>query len=477
MATFVDPYADPPQGFVDPYADPEPAPSPSYGRMAWDVAKQIPTALVTGTEAMATFPAQLAGMLPSNPRETELKALVAAQRGGGIADYLPKPQTPAGQATRNVVEFIPAAVGGSTLAIPRALGVGATAGVLSEAAGQATEGGGLEPYARAAGGIVGGVGAARAAERAAAQAAIARTTAGAKAEATQGYANFRGSDLEFHPAVGPHYATPTRASLQREGLTESTADLTHKVLDKIERAPPITPTQLQDRYKELGSVARKAQDGEERLAANIAQERLLQFAENPPPWIVRGGDPAVVGELRNANANWAALKRGENVEKRTITSERKAGATHSGLNLENELRRRLGVLAEPEVRGGFNPREQAAFQKFAEGTYGSNARRWATNFVGGRGGLGALAGATGVGGVGAGQYFGFDPASATGATLLLGLGAAKYSNMAAMQRARELQLMLLARSPYAQAAGGVPGTRVIATQALAAPTLMRLGEE
>ena len=36
--------------------------------------------------------------------------------------------------------------------------------------------------------------------------------------------------------------------------------------------------------------------------------------------------------------------------------------------------------------------------------------------------------------------------------------------------------MLLARSPYAQAAGGVPGTRASATQALAAPTLMRLGE-
>ena len=159
-------------------------------------------------------------------------------------------------------------------------------------------------------------------------------------------------------------------------------------------------------------------------------------------------------ELRNANANWAALKRGENVEKRTITSERKAGATHSGLNLENELRRRIGVLAEPEVRGGFNGASRQHFRNLPRAhtaaTPGAGPRNWSAVvavWVPSR--ELAVSVVSGPANTSASIL-----QLVTGATLLLGLGAAKYSNMAAMQRARELQLMLLARSPYAQAAGG-----------------------
>jgi hypothetical protein len=224
----------------------------------------------------------------------------------------------------------------------------------------------------------------------------------------------------------------------------------------------------------LGSIAKKATDSEERLAANIAKERLLGFLENPPPWVVQGGNPAQGATLlKEANANWAAKMRAENLDRRITAGELRAGSNYSGLNLENELRRRVGVLSDPNVRGGFSPAEQQAFEQYAKGNIASNAPRWIKNILGGGGGLGTLA--AGTAGFGAGQYFGIDPLAQVGAVTLGGLGLAKYGNMRALNRARELQLMLLSRAPYA-AQTGVPGTRAYGALTTLPPTLANLGE-
>lgn len=69
-----------------------------------------------------------------------------------------KPQTTPGRYAETVGEFLPAAVAGPGGAV-RKVGMQAVLpGVASEAAGQATEGTDLEPYARAGAGIVAGVG-------------------------------------------------------------------------------------------------------------------------------------------------------------------------------------------------------------------------------------------------------------------------------------------------------------------------------
>lgn len=64
-----------------------------------------------------------------------------------------QPQTTAGKYAGTVGEFLPAAIGGPA-GLARRAGVAVTAGVGSEAAGQATEGTALEPYARIAGAVV-----------------------------------------------------------------------------------------------------------------------------------------------------------------------------------------------------------------------------------------------------------------------------------------------------------------------------------
>jgi hypothetical protein len=76
----------------------------------------------------------------------------------GVTGDFYKPETTAGEYARTVGEFLPASIAGPG-GIIRKVGMQAVLpGVASEAAGQATEGTPIEPYARAAAGIAAGVG-------------------------------------------------------------------------------------------------------------------------------------------------------------------------------------------------------------------------------------------------------------------------------------------------------------------------------
>ena len=139
------------------------------------------------------------------------------------------------------------------------------------------------------------------------------------------------------------------------------------------------------------------------------------------------------------------MSRAELVGQRIAAGELRAGANYSGLNLENELRRRVGSLGLPERQGGMRgatEAEREAFTSFGQGTFRSNAPRWIKNVLGGGGGLGATA--AGAAGFGAGVLL-----SASIRSLLrarrrwMGLGLAKYGNLNALRRAREFELMLL----------------------------------
>jgi len=486
------------EGYPDPYADLRVKPSRSVGQQALDVAKQIPAGLVAGTEAIATFPAQIAGLvgpladkgLPSwlvDPeavrQQEELRALGSKARGGGIADYLPKPETTAGEYARTGAEFVPAAIGGGAGSPIRAGVVGLTTGLASEGAGQLTKGTAAEPYARIGTALATGHVAGRMAEAGAVRNAITDLREGAEREANRLYTQFRNSGFQLDPATGAHYAVPTRAFLATEGLSPITAEPVHRVLDAIERTPFTNPAQLQERYKELGALARSP-DSSVRRAAGLAQERLLQLAENPPPYLIAAGDPAAGVELlRRANADWAGLARAERASTAINAAELRAASQYSGLNLENQLRQRLAPLSDPRLRAGFSPDEQRAIRGFTQESYpGANIVRYGRHYLGGGGGLGALAAGTAASGAGA--YYGMDPLAYGGATTLAGLGLAMYGNRRALNAARDLELRLLQRTPYA-AQAGVDVTQprgmtflapLMADQRTGPPTLADLGD-
>ena len=220
---------------VDQHAEQPPSPlGKEIIRQGIDVAKQIPSGLPPVLRAIACVPGAGNGLrrrpgrkdtrLCSQPgasrRAAKLLELTKPAREG-IAQYLPTPETTAGQLARTASEFIPSGVAGARrLSIPSAAGVGATAGLTSEAAGQAAEGTPYEPIARMAGGLVGGAGAARQAEAAAARTAVPSLEEGFKA-AGKLYDQFRASGLNYNPNIGPQFSQAIKSELASRGLTDS----------------------------------------------------------------------------------------------------------------------------------------------------------------------------------------------------------------------------------------------------------------
>ena len=162
----------------------------------------------------------------------------------------------------------------------------------------------------------------------------------------------------------------------------------HDNLDKIATSRPFTtPQKFHEAYQELGAVARGRQNSNGKTAASIAQERLLGMLERMPPSFITGGDPrAGALLLQQANQNWAAAKRAENVSGRIVKAEQVASGQYSGLGLENELRRRMGVLGLPPEAAGNRPpsrgftEDERRSSKIRQGTtkvrrYGRCARR------------------------------------------------------------------------------------------------------
>ena len=171
-----DPFGHIGQAEEDPFADIG-APSPlgrEVGRQALDVGKQALSAVPGALESALTFPAnvtgfvgglveKIPGLAPSPEQAADRAKLLELTEGARnpITRYLPEPETRAGQLTRQGVETalttgLSPFRGG--LSVPRAAGVGATAGVTGEAARQATEGTAAEPYAQIGGTLIGGIG-------------------------------------------------------------------------------------------------------------------------------------------------------------------------------------------------------------------------------------------------------------------------------------------------------------------------------
>ena len=183
-------------------------------RSAVDVGKQIPSVVVGAAESALTFPAQATGLLgglvekipgfaPSLEQAADRAKLLELTAGARkpFTRYLPEPETAAGQFTRQGLETaittgLSPFRGG--LSVPRAAGVGATAGVTGEAARQATEGTQYEPYAQIGGTLLAGTLAARQAGRAAARAAT-PTIAETKTAGGAQYDAFRNSGFELIP--------------------------------------------------------------------------------------------------------------------------------------------------------------------------------------------------------------------------------------------------------------------------------------
>lgn len=173
------------------YGGPQSAPQPTPANAPGDVHAQRPlpgqseqnratadffpslgTGLVQGAYELATLPATglrlatqganiasgLVGAGPLFPDNGLMQPVFDAQDRGRdwMADTLHQPTTTVGEFARTVGEFLPGAAAlGPGNFLGNTIRYGVVPGVLSEAAGQITEGTALEPWARAAAGLIG----------------------------------------------------------------------------------------------------------------------------------------------------------------------------------------------------------------------------------------------------------------------------------------------------------------------------------
>jgi hypothetical protein len=116
--------------------------------------------LAKGSQAATNFIAEKTGLDPGpQAGEAILPTSGSLQKNvEGVTGDFYKPQTPYGHAAETVGEFLPAALAGPGGLARKVALQAVVPGLASEAAGQATAGTALEPYARAAGGLAAGIG-------------------------------------------------------------------------------------------------------------------------------------------------------------------------------------------------------------------------------------------------------------------------------------------------------------------------------
>lgn len=150
---------------------PQQQPEMSLGEVAGDVAKSAGIGVVQGGIGLATLPGNIEALGRAGINAGA--GLVGAQPPVSPETYLPtysdwkgaieertgefyKPKTTVGEYARTLGEFAPLAVGGPASVASKATRVALPA-VVSESAGQVTEGTDLEPWARMGGALLGGL--------------------------------------------------------------------------------------------------------------------------------------------------------------------------------------------------------------------------------------------------------------------------------------------------------------------------------
>lgn len=288
-----------------------------YGAVAKDVAKSagvgvgrgviglgglvgdLSNIIAKGSQYATNFIADNTGM-DRGPQAAETMLPTSAsltKNIEGVTGEFYKPQTTAGHYAETVGEFLPAAVAGPG-GVVRKIGMQAVIpGVASEAAGQATEGTALEPYARAAAGITAGLGGALLSRPGnTAQALRSQLPEGITqatvddARSLMLNAKAKGIDLTWPEALSQVAGRPVLSDTQRilesapasrtrmqEFYAERPRQVDQAALNEFDRVAPGTRTPSQI-GPQIGEAAR-GEIGDVRKAINAASEPYYKAAE------------------------------------------------------------------------------------------------------------------------------------------------------------------------------------------------------
>jgi hypothetical protein len=359
----------------------------------------------------------------------------------GVTGEFYEPKTAAGHVAQTMGEFAPALAGGPGRLATKAITRVVVPALGSEGAGALTKNTALEPFARVAGAVAGGAGAARAmAPRAVAAPTVEQLEAAAKAS----YNHPAVAGLELHPSSTHYTAGKITHALNQGGYRQVTAPQTFALVQELKNQIGTTAkvADIQSVRTALGKVAGNFSNPVEQKAANKAVRAIDDYLANLKPFDVAAGDAKSAATiLKEARDNWAAKSRLERINDAEYRAELNAASANSGGNVNNATRQALkSILLSPAKRRGFSTEEIEQMEKVVKGTFTGNMARFISKILSTQGmhGAGIIAGSAAAA-----------PAT-SGASLALpvaGYAAKKVADASTARAISELDRMIAMRSP------------------------------
>lgn len=263
------------------------------------------------------------------------------------------------------------------------------------------------------------------------------------------YGDFVKSGVAQSTALKPEAAANLAFNI-KTALTEELHDpngRAAKLVDALTNPPDgaaFTIGNLVTLNRRLNDIIKSG--GEGASAARLVKDKLADWVKGATPEDTISGNPQeAFSALQEANQNYARGKAVQALDKNIAKAESSSGAANSGMNLDNRLRQRVNAFLESKDARGLDETERAMLQEFANGSNSRNVLRFASNWLGGGGGLGSFVTTMGSHAVGA--------MHGSGASMLglltgpLGFGLKKLQNVLSKDAASKLSDELAANSP------------------------------
>lgn len=315
----------------------------------------------------------------------------------------------------------------------------------SEAAGQATEGTGLEPYARAGAAILTG-GGISGATKTLEESQIAKGAPSLQDLKSQTRGTYSGltSQNNAVPVSNQELnavADNLRDVLNRSGPRPSVAPGIHAAIDEIRTPATANMGDVSDLVSARQNIKGFLGAKDENTAGAA---KILPLLEKEIEYL----SPGTMKELRRADKDWGIVRANEALDAKVARADLRNAGEHSALNLGNKIKQKTTDLLVSNEAKYLSPQSKEILKGVVKGSILENLTRFAGNALGGGGGIGATI--LGMTGSGLAAHYSGHPELA--ALPILGLGARGAYNRMVSNRAARAGALLRSQSSV----GGAP---------------------
>jgi hypothetical protein len=205
-----------------------------------------------------------------------------------------------------------------------------------------------------------------------------------KAASRAGYNNPEVTAVEIHPQSTAALSARIESDLAQRGFRPNNEAPVFNAVRELNPPPGVQSVRVADidsARKVLGNIAKErdsvGQATPRATAANVAIDHINDYLPNISAADVIAGDaPRAAQILQDAQSNWGAAKRAENVDLQLTRADRQAAKSGSGSNIENSMRQKIATLLDnPRRTVGFSAPERDAMESIVRGTVTRNTLR------------------------------------------------------------------------------------------------------